>query len=225
MRANSASARAARTPETFRRIGLKALRHGLRAASVRQTMRALGQDPRQLEQLEKWLRQLFTPTDDEEKKIVSALAEALLRRERLWRAEAYWQSWNLRRAISRAAPLDGPNPDLTYARAMFLLEIVIDQDRLRGWDNRLIGAIERLMRRLVRKRSEGKLDFCFFSHAERRARRRQRAIDRQDAEWDFWDRLLAGGPEVEAAMDKVMKKGVGSGNQDVAGGCPPRVSS
>lgn len=204
MRANIAQGRAARTPESFRRIGLKALRHGLHAGSVRQTMRALGDDPRRLERLERWLGRLFTPSDEEERKVVSALAEALLRRQRLWRAEAYWQDWKIRQAISRVAPLEGPHPESTYARAISLLEIVIDQKQVRVWDQHLVSTIERLMRKLVRKRSQGKLDFKFFAYEVRRTRQRMRAQEREDAEWDFWERLLTAGPDVKAAMDQVL---------------------
>lgn len=177
--ANLAKARAARTPETFRRIGLRALRHGLQAGSVRGTMRPLGEDPRQADRLEQWLKRLFAPADDAERRIISALAEALLRRRRLWRAEAHWQFWKLRRALANAAPLEFPNAEQTYARALTLLQVVGDQEQFLDWDRRLTSLIERVLRQLVRKRSGGRLDLKIFAREARRTKKNSKSFGKR----------------------------------------------
>lgn len=205
--ANLAKARAARTPETFRRIGLRALRHGLQAGSVRGTMRPLGEDPRQADRLEQWLKRLFAPADDAERRIISALAEALLRRRRLWRAEAHWQFWKLRRALANAAPLEFPNAEQTYARALTLLQVVGDQEQFLDWDRRLTSLIERVLRQLVRKRSGGRLDLKIFAREARRTKKELEELRQKEIADRAFDRLFEGGPEVEAVLERLRAQG------------------
>ena len=196
-------ARAARTPEGFRRHSEKVLKHGLYARSVRDTMRPLGEDPKEFDAHLRQLRNFFGPRDEREGKIVAALAEAIRRRLRLWRAEAHWQSRYLEECLGAAAPLATPDPDQTLNRAWLLMGAVMSQDKLFERDRRLVAAIERVLRQLVRKRSDGRHDLKMFAREARRPKDEDvAAVERAERDLKIWERLEEGGPEVEAILER-----------------------
>lgn len=196
-------ARAARTPEGFRRDSAKVLKHGLYARSVRDTMRPLGEDPHEFDAHLRQLRGFFGPRDKREEKIVAALAEAIRRRLRLWRAEAHWQSRYLEECLGAATPLLVPDPVQTLNRAWLLMGAVLSQDALFARDRRLVAAIERVLRQLVRKRSDGRYDLKAFSREARRHKDPDAAaIERLEKDLRIWERLEQGGPEVEAIFER-----------------------
>lgn len=196
-------ARAARTPEGYRRHSKKVLKHGLYARSIRDTMRPLGEDPGEFEAHVRLLQNFFGPQDRHERKIVEALAEAIRRRLRLWRAEAHWQSRFLGECMSAAAPLATPDPEQTLNRAWLLMGAVLSQDALFARDRRLVAAIERVLRQLVRGRSNGQLDLKLFSRNARRPKDPDAAaIERLEKDLEIRERLEEGGPEVEAILKR-----------------------
>lgn len=196
-------ARAARTPEGFRRHSPKVLKHGLYARSVRDTMRPLGEDTKEFATHLRLLREFFGPQDEREGKIVAALAEAIRRRLRLWRAEAHWQARYLGQCLGEAVPLASPDPDQTLYRSWLLLGAVMSQDRLFERDRRLVAALERVLRQLVRKRSDGRLDLKAFSREARRPKDEATLeLERIRRDSRVWERLREGGPEVEAILER-----------------------
>jgi hypothetical protein len=202
LRQTIVGARAARTPASFRRQAAKVLKHGLFARSMRETLRPLGEDRKEFARHFHLLRAYFGPRGPQEEKIVRTVVEAVRRRIRLWRAEAYWQSRHLEQLLEMAAPLATPDPELTRHRAMVLMEVLSRQERLFELNYRLLAVLERLLRRLVRRRSGGQLDLKMLAREERRPPDSEEAkLERLHAENQVWARLLDGDPELQAVLD------------------------
>lgn len=204
LRQTVARARATRTPESARRQAEKVLKHGLFARSVRHTMRPLGEDPKEFDKHLRLLRQFFGPQDNREEDIIRGVAEAIRRRMRLWRAEAHWESEFLEQCLGLAEPLTTPDPDQTLHRALLLMGAVLSQDRLFERDRRLVATIERVLRQLVRKRSDGRHDLKVFAREVRRPPDEDAVeIARLKIHARVSKGLIEGGPEVEAILDRL----------------------
>lgn len=204
LRENIVSARAARTSESFRRQAVKVLKHGLFARSMKETLRPLGEDRKEYSRHFHLLRAYFGPRGQQEERILRAAVEAVRRRIRLWRAEAYWQSRHLDLLLEATPPLQVPDPEETRYRAVVLMEVLSRHDRLFELNHRLLSAVERILRQLVRKRSDGQLDLKIFAREERRPVDREMArLERLHADNQIIARLLGGDPELLTALDSL----------------------
>ncbi len=94
----------------------------------------------------------LNPQNGDEEKVAHLIADSLWRQHRLFFAQAAWQFERLDYFLSKAPPLEKPDPNETRLRAHTLVTILLDTDEShrRAW--RLIGATERLLRRFLRLR-------------------------------------------------------------------------
>jgi hypothetical protein len=148
-------ARAARTPASYRLHNQKILRHGLFARSVRQTMRALGQNVGELDRRIRLLNRYFAAEGSREEKLIRALARALWRHERLYYAQADWECRRLDKLLlaTEAPPQSSlPKGEELRIRAYNLLDVLNDNQRFSELDWHMAGTCSRLMRRLLRAR-------------------------------------------------------------------------
>jgi hypothetical protein len=94
----------------------------------------------------------LAPQNAEEEKLAHLIADALWRQHRIFFAQAAWQLERLNFFLSKAPPLEEPDPVETRLRAYTLLSVLLDRDEShrRAW--RLLGSTERLLRRFLRMR-------------------------------------------------------------------------
>jgi hypothetical protein len=166
-RANLQKAQAARrTPRGNARGRLNALKHGLYAtAHPGWSVRRLHESPGEFAAHRRRLERLFVPEDEEEARIVRRLADACWRRLRFFRAAAAWEAGRFRQILAPAAPRR-PRLDVleTEDRAQALvLALSHSYDIMERESQKLNSHIEAHLRQLLRKRSEGVIQFRVFS--------------------------------------------------------------
>ena len=148
-------ARAARTPASYRLHNKKILRHGLFVRSVRQTMRALGQNVAELDRRVGLLKRYFACHGPEEYKLARALAESMWRHERHYYAQADWECRTLDQLLRATEPpsrYSARDIDEMRLRAYDLLDALTNNWRFFQRDETMAGSFERLLRRLLRAR-------------------------------------------------------------------------
>jgi hypothetical protein len=152
LRQSIAKARAARTRKSVERQAQKILKHGLFARRLHGPVAALGENPRDYKAIHRLVARYFGPQNPQEENLTHLIADSLWRQHRLFFAQAAWQLERLNFFLSKAPPLDHPDPDETRLRAYTLLTVLLDRDEShrRAW--RLVGATERLLRRFLRLR-------------------------------------------------------------------------
>lgn len=149
-------ARAARDSASYALHNRKILKHGMYVRSVRDTLRALGDNPGRLDHRVELLRRFFNSTDPREDALIHVLARKLWRHERLYYAQAEWENWRLDRLLASADPapeVGRSAEDLTF-RAFHLYDALLDNRRFVQLDDHMMGSIKRLLRRLLRGRLE-----------------------------------------------------------------------
>ncbi len=152
LRESIAKARAARTPKSIERQAAKILKHGLFARRLRGPLAQLGENPRDYKALQRLVLRYLGPQNVEEEKLAHLIADSLWRQHRIFFAQAAWQLGRLNFFLSKAPPLEEPDPVETRLRAYTLLSVLLDRDEShrRAW--RLLGSTERLLRRFLRLR-------------------------------------------------------------------------
>ena len=152
LRESVVRARAARTQKSVERQAAKILKHGLFARRLRGPLAALGENPRDYRALHRLVLRYLAPQNAEEEKLAHLIADSLWRQHRIYFAQAAWELERLNFFLSKAPPLEAPDPNETRLRAYTLLSILLDRDEShrRGW--RLIASTERLLRRFLRLR-------------------------------------------------------------------------
>jgi len=165
LRQSIAKARAARTDKSIERQAQKVLKHGLFARRLRGPVAALGENPRDYKAIQRLVGRYLGPQNEQEEKVAHLIADSLWRQHRLFFAQAAWQLERLDYFLSKAPPLEEPDPNETRLRAHTLVTILLDTDEShrRAW--RLIGATERLLRRFLRLRFGRDPNFHTNSHA------------------------------------------------------------
>ncbi len=205
-RANLAKAIAARrSPEGNAAARLNALKHGLFARrTVRDSVAWLGEDPAEFERHLALFDRIFIPGDEEEKAIVRGLAETVWRRLRFFHAQARWEMERLHRTFAEAPTPAKLDLDDTVARANALTLGLMELDPFFRELGKLESQVEFWLRKLIRKRSHGKLRWKGFSP------RRDPVMDELEKEdevnrfVEIWDALS---PEEQTAVrDQVRKK-------------------
>jgi len=164
-RANLEKAMAARrTPEGIAAVRLNALKHGLFARStVAASVARLGEDPAEFERHLALFDRIFIPGNEEEKAIVRGLAETVWRRLRFFHAQARWEMERLHRIFAEAPTPAKLDLDDTVARADGLTIGLMEFDPFFRELSKLESQVEFWLRKLIRKRSHGKLRWKGFS--------------------------------------------------------------
>jgi hypothetical protein len=168
LRETISKARAARTRDSHRLHNRKILRHGMYARSVRDTMRAVGQDPAELDRRVRLLKRYFASDDASEEGLIRALAETVWRHERFYYAQADWECRLVDAEMRRAAPPQRGHPaaDEMRSRAFRLRDALLENFMWYERGRRIIGSLERLLRRLMRARFGPNAPFITSIHAK-----------------------------------------------------------
>jgi hypothetical protein len=138
---------------------LNALQHGLYAQRLEDSLRQLGDDPKEFARHRRLLEAVFVPADDVERKVLRRLAELTWRRLRLFHAQARWEADRLHGLFAAAPRAATLTPLETERRALALVQVLNDWTALLREASKLESGVERRLRALVRKRSGGQLDF------------------------------------------------------------------
>jgi hypothetical protein len=152
---------ARRSPEGKIAARLNALRHGVFARLVPESVERLAENPREFEDHRRRFARVFAPQDEMEGKLVRRLADATWRRLRLHYAQAQWEREQLKEIFDDAPSAPRLNREETEARAYALVHLMCDFDRFFREADRLTARLERRLQALLRKR--GTLDFKVFA--------------------------------------------------------------
>jgi hypothetical protein len=205
-RANLEKAIAARRgPEGNALARLNALKHGLFAKrTLAESVERLGEDKEEFDRHLRLFERVFVPADEEEKPIVKGLAETVWRRLRFFRAQARWEKENLQRMFADAPAPPQLGLDDTVARADGLTLALMQFEAFYRELNKLESQVEFWLRKLIRKRSEGKLRWKGFSPRRDRLIKRSRKEEQIDRFVEYWDALSP--DEQTAVREEVQKK-------------------
>ena len=163
-RANLAKALIARrSSEGNAAARLNALQHGLFARLVPESVGRLAENPREFEDHRRRLAQVLAPEDETEREMVRRLADATWRRLRLHYAQARWEADRLREFLAAAPRAARLTAEETEQRAYALAHVLNDFQSFFAEAARLEAQIERGLRRLLRKRSDGAFKFKLLS--------------------------------------------------------------
>jgi len=210
-RANFEKAMAARrSPEGMASARLNALKHGLYAAeTLAQAIDRLGENKEEFEMHFRLFEGVFAPQDDEEKAIVRGLAETVWRRLRFFHAQASWEKEKLQKMFAQAPapdPLDLLN---TVARATGLAMALMELEGFFRELQKLESRVEFWLRKLIRKRSGGKLRWKGFTPRRDPRMRELEKEEQLDRVIQIWDAMS---PEEQAAVwAEAQKKGDAKG--------------
>jgi len=152
LRESIARARAARTEKSIERQAMKILKHGVFARRLKGPLAPLGENPRDYQALHRLMQRYFAPQNPEEEKLVRLIADSVWRLHRVFFAQAALQLERLNFFLSKAPEPERPSPVDSRLRAYTLLTVLLERDESHRRSWRLIGATERLMRRLLRMR-------------------------------------------------------------------------
>jgi hypothetical protein len=205
-RANFEKALAARrSPRGNAAARLNALKHGLFAQqTLAESVGRLGEDKEEFEQHLRLFQRVFVPADEEEKRIVRGLAETVWRRLRFFRAQACWEKERLQSMFAEAPAPDRLGPEGTVARADRLALALMEFEAFYRELSKLESQVEFLLRKLIRKRSDGKLRWKGFSPRRDPVMEKLEKEDEIDRFVKYWDALS---PEEQAAVrDEARKK-------------------
>jgi hypothetical protein len=154
-----------------------ALSHGISAKDVAATVARMGEDPREYRQHHALFARAFVPQDDKEREYLRSLANASWKRLRFFRAQADWELNRLnkifRQIISaprdaaasvpaHPAPASSISADETLRRAYILSEALGYDLEYLNYIADFQSAIQRQLRRLLLKRSGGRIKFKVF---------------------------------------------------------------
>jgi hypothetical protein len=159
---------ARRSPPADTATRLRPLRHGLFARQVPESVARLGEDFSEFEAHRQLFAQVFAPENDVEQRLVRRLAETVWRRLRLHRAQACWEADRLRKFLADAPPAARLTAEETERRAYALAYVLNDFERFFAKAQQLEAQIERALRKLLRKRSDGVIEFKALSRRDRR---------------------------------------------------------
>jgi DNA-binding PadR family transcriptional regulator len=157
-----------RTPEGAAPAPLGTLKHGLYARLTPEGLARLGENPSELEAHRQRFAQVFAPEDDVEQRLVRRLAEVVWRRLRLHHAQACWETERLRELLAEAPQAAHLTAEETEQRAYALAHVLNDFQWFFAQAQRLEAQVERALRKLLRKRSGGAIEFQALSRRDAR---------------------------------------------------------
>jgi hypothetical protein len=203
-----------RSPESYARSRFNHLKHGFTGRTLEETFTRLGEDPNEFEEYWHLLARAFAPQDEIEAKLLRRLAEAVWRRLRFFRAQARWEGDSLKSNLLRLPASKKLSVEQTRTLAYGVFASFLNQEQLYGYEWKLLGKIERLLRILLRKRGGGDPEFKVIT---RQSRRELRELDEEEMEDRALARLAEGGPEVERILESIVperwRKRPGSGRE------------
>jgi hypothetical protein len=205
-RANLEKAIAARrSPQGNASARLNALKHGLFAEqTVAESVDRLGEDKEEFTRHLRLFERVFAPADEEEKQIVRGLAKTVWRRLRFFRAQACWEKEKLQRMFAEAPVPTQLGLEDTVARADGLALALLQFEAFFRELTKLESQVEFWLRKLIRKRSQGKLRWKGFSPRREpgmRAREKEEQVNRF---LEIWDAMSP--EEKTAVLDEARKK-------------------
>jgi hypothetical protein len=187
LRQNAALARASHTPQSRIKQARKILSHGFYSRLLRDTAETLGENPADYDKLHKLVARYVTAANEQEARLTKALADALWRYHRLYFAQARHHIEGLLFFLSEARPPLGTYEQESSLRAYDLLMVLLDQNLFHQREWRMLGAIERLMRRFIRLRTGKDAEFKTRFYPKRLERD---PLDNMDRILDRMDRLM-----------------------------------
>jgi len=206
-RANLAKAIAARRrPEGNASARLNALKHGLYSKqTLAESVDRLAEDKEEFAQHLRQFERVFAPGDEEEKRMVRRLAATVWRRLRFFRAQGCWEKEKLQRMIAEAPAPAQLSLDDTVARAEGLSLALMQFDAFFRELNRLEAQVEFWLRKLIRKRSQGKLRWKGFRPRRDPLLERPEEEEQIDRFVEIWDAMS---PEEQTALQEEARKKV-----------------
>ena len=181
------------------------MKHGLFSKqTVAESVDRLGEDKTEFARHLRFFERVFIPGDEEERRIVRGLGEAVWRRLRLFRAQAGWEIERLQRIFAKAPAPAQLSVDDTVARADGLTLALMEFEAFYRELSKIESQVEFWLRELIRKRSHGAFRWRGFSP------RRDPLIERIEKEEqvsrfvEYWDALSP--EEQTAALDEARKK-------------------
>lgn len=177
------------------------LKHGLFTGSLEETVAALGEDPAEFKAFTELIERTFVPRNLPEYEVVRRMANAIWRRLRLYNAAARWEADALRHCLGQGSEAGQLTADETLMRGYGVMVLLMDETRLSRSRFKLLCNVERQLRALMRIRSgRRKARFNFIS---RQTLKEIKELEEDARYWRAIDRIAEGGPEVEAAIDKI----------------------
>jgi len=206
-RANLAKAIAARRrPEGNAAARLNALKHGLFAKlTLVESVDRLSEDKQEFALHLHQFERVFAPGDEEEKRIVRRLAGSAWRRLRLFSAQNRWEKEKLQRMFAEAPAPAKLSLDDTVARAEGLALALMQFDAFFREFNALESQVEFWLRKLIQKRSQGKLRWKGFRPRRDPVMERPEEDEQVERFVAYWDALS---PEEQIALREEARKKV-----------------
>ena len=206
-RANLAKAQAARRgPEGNASARLNALKHGLFAEqTLAESVDRLAEDKEEFAAHLRFFERVFIPADEEEKAIVRGLAETVWRRLRFFHAQACWEKERLERIFAKAPRPAQLDLNATVARADGLTLALMEFEAFYRELDKLESQVEFWLRKLIRKRSQGKLRWKGFSPRRDRLTKSSEEEEQIDRFVEYWDALS---PDEQVALREEARKQV-----------------
>ena len=206
-RANLEKAIAARgSPEGNAAPRLNALKHGLFAEqTLAESIDRLGEDKQEFDLHLRLFERVFAPADEEEKRIVRGLAQTVWRRLRLLHAQAWWEKERLYSMFAEAPAPERLSLDDTVARADGLTLALMEFEAFYRQLDKLESRVEFWLRRLIRKRSRGKLRWKGFSPRRDPVMKQFEEEERMNRLVEVWDTMS---PKEQAAVREEARKEV-----------------
>ena len=205
-RANLAKAQAARRTAQGNAVArLNALKHGLFAKdTLAESVDRLGEDKRECASFIRFVESVFPAASDDEKPIVRGLAETLWRRLRFFHAQARWERERLQKTFRVARPAPPSNLHDLVARADRLSLALIDFEAFYRELDKLESQVEYWLRKLIRKRSHGEINWRGSSPRRDPVIERMEREERENRFIENWTTLTR--EEQRALLDEVRKK-------------------
>lgn len=194
-----------RTPEGNAAARLNALKHGLFAEqALAESVDRLGEDKEEFNLHLRLFQRVFAAGDEEEKRIVRGLAKTVWRRLRLFRAQACWEKERLQRIFAKLPAPAHLTLDDTVAHADGLAMTLLQLEAFFRELAKLESQVEFWLRKLIRKRSQGKLRWKGFSPRREPLTEPLEREEQVDQFVEYWSVLS---PEEQAAVrDEVQKQ-------------------
>jgi len=206
-RANLEKAIAAgRSPQGNAVARLNALKHGLFAEqTLAESIDRLGEDKGEFDLHLHLFERVFAPADEEEKQIVRKLAQTVWRRLRFFHAQAHWEKERLQGMFAEAPAPKRLSPDDTVARADGLTLALMAFEAFYRELDKLESQVEFWLRKLIRKRSGGRLRWKGFSPRRDPVMKQFEEEERMNRLVEVWDTMS---PKEQAAVREEARKEV-----------------
>ena len=182
------------------------MKHGLFAKqTLAESVDRLAEAKEEFNQHLRLFQRVFAPADQEEKQIVRGLAQTVWRRLRLFSAQARWEKEKLQRMFAEApAPAQLGLAD-TVARAEGLALALMQFEAFFREQAKLESQVEFWLRKLIRKRSQGRLRWKGFSPRREPSMQKSKEEEQIDRFVEYWDALS---PDEQTALREEVRNKV-----------------